>query len=152
MHQMTEEGYVRLVQQCDDYSSRRKESLVKIKEARKFCDFRQDVTYMELVREHERIEEKLVRLERLRDEAAIIEHPTRQDLIALGNQVTLRELSDESEETYRLVGEAEADIENGTISVTSPLGAALVGKRVGERVTIHVTDNPIEFVVLAIDS
>uniref|UniRef100_UPI0018E57909 GreA/GreB family elongation factor n=1 Tax=Exiguobacterium sp. TNDT2 TaxID=2233531 RepID=UPI0018E57909 len=55
------------------------------------------------------------------------------------------------DETYRLVGELEADLANGSISATSPLGSGLIGATVGQSVTIDSPGGPLDFEIVRID-
>lgn len=138
--QLTKSGRLRLIEQLETLrGSGRSEALERVKAARKFCDFREDVTYFEAIREQERIEAKIVELERTLDDVIVLDDaPT--DCVSFGVKVWIQELPDGEEETYRIVGELEADLENGTISVSSPLGSGLIGKRVGDTARI---DSPV---------
>lgn len=146
---LTEGGYERLLAKRDELSSLRKASLERVKAARKFCDFREDVTYMELVREHERLERTYQQIEDTLSHVVLIEQ-IEPDVIGLGSVVKIRELPEEPVETYRLVDAAEADMMNGSISIVSPLGEQLKGKREGDRIVIRVQGEEIEFEIVEI--
>jgi transcription elongation factor GreA len=60
------------------------------------------------------------------------------DLVRFGATVTLTNLDTDEESTYQIVGADEADIDQGTISVSSPLARALIGKRLGDEVTVKL--------------
>ncbi|OGX77883.1 transcription elongation factor GreAB, partial [Exiguobacterium sp. SH31] len=121
--QLTKSGRLRLIEQLEALrGSGRSEALERVKTARKFCDFREDVTYFEAIREQERIEAKIVELERVLADA-MIEDDAPTDRVGFGVKVWIQELPDGEDETYRIVGELEADLANGTISVSSPLGS-----------------------------
>ncbi len=62
----------------------------------------------------------------------------KSDKIVFGATVTVFDIDTEKEATYQIVGEDEADIKDGKISITSPVGKALIGHRVDEEVTIVV--------------
>ncbi|WP_214761962.1 hypothetical protein [Exiguobacterium sp. s146] len=72
--QLTTAGRLRLQEQLETLrGDSRREALERVKTARKFCDFREDVTYVEAVREQERIETKIIELERLLADAVIVD-------------------------------------------------------------------------------
>jgi len=68
-----------------------------------------------------------------------------------GVRVTLEEIETDDPVTYQLVGPDESEPENGFISVTSPLGRALLGKREGDEVRVQTPGGLREFVVLKIE-
>ena len=72
------------------------------------------------------------------------------DFVRVGDVVTVLEEGEDEDETYYLVGAAEADPINGRISNESPLGVALLGAKAGEIVTINAPSGLIEFRVVAI--
>lgn len=149
--QLTKAGRLRLQEQLETLrGDSRHEALERVKTARKFCDFREDVTYVEAVREQERIETKIVELERLLADAVIVDEG-RSDVVAFGSRVVIRELPDGNDETYRLVGELEADLAEGTISVSSPLGSGLMGGVVGQSVSIASPAGPLDFEIVRIE-
>lgn len=102
----------------------------RVRIARKFCDFREDVTYTEAVREYERIKADILELNRLLDDADIV-ISERSEVVTFGNQVVIWEVQQEETESYRIVREAGADLERESISVTSPLGHRLMGATMG---------------------
>ena len=146
---LTVDGHGRLLAKRDELSLLRKASLERVKAARKFCDFREDVTYRELVREHERLEQAYLQIEDALSDAELIDEVD-PDVIGIGSVVEIRELPEEPIETYQLVGSAEADMVNGSISITSPLGAQLNGKQAGDRVVIRVQGEEIIFEIVEI--
>lgn len=137
--QLTKAGRLRLVEQLETLRIEgRREALERVKAARKFCDFREDVTYFDAVREQERIETKIIELERTLADAVIVDEG-RPDVVAFGSRVIIRELPD------------GADLANGSISATSPLGSGLIGATVGQSVTIDSPGGPLDFEIVRID-
>ena len=72
------------------------------------------------------------------------------DSVRVGDWITVSEEGFDDEERYHLVGAAEADPENGRISNESPLGVALLGKKVGEIVRVNAPNGVLEFRVVKI--
>jgi transcription elongation factor GreA len=83
--------------------------------------------------------------------AVIIQDAASRDRVGLGCYVTVVDLGDDNvPETYRVVGSAEADPNAGSISNESPLGRELLGRGVGEHVTIDAPDGRMTFKIVAI--
>ncbi|WP_215141478.1 GreA/GreB family elongation factor [Exiguobacterium qingdaonense] len=146
---LTATGHDELTRKLAALKTARTDARERIRSARKFCDFREDVTYTEAVRHYERIEADIVHLERLLDDARVVESE-RSDVVTFGNQVTIRE-KNEGTETYRIVSEAEADIEFGSISMTSPLGRRLMGATVGQTIRVETPGGTVQIEVLNVE-
>jgi len=69
------------------------------------------------------------------------------DRVIFGTTVDLIDLSSDEEVTYRIVGTDEADVKRGTVSVTSPIGRALVGREVGDEVTVQAPGGARKYVI-----
>lgn len=96
------------------------------------------------------VEGRILMLERMLGDAVIIEEDGGpREEVAVGAHVTIVE-ADAPPETYRIVGSAEADPTKGLISNASPLGQALMGRKIGDKVTIEAPDGALEFKVIAI--
>ena len=77
--------------------------------------------------------------------AVIIENDESEtDVVNIGKKVTFKELPDEEEETYQIVGSAEADPFEGKISNDSPMARSLMGKRIGDEVTVQTPGGDIQ--------
>jgi len=74
-----------------------------------------------------------------------------QGVVVFGRTVRVKDLDDGSEETFTLVGPHETDIDTGKISVESPIGRGLLGKKPGDRVEIKVPAGTIRYQVLALE-
>ncbi len=79
--------------------------------------------------------------------AAVIEK-TNGDAVSLGSKVVIKGM--DGEETFTIVGAAEAAPREGRISNESPVGAALMGRRKGEKVTVNAPSGPIEYTLVRI--
>ncbi|RME80700.1 MAG: transcription elongation factor GreA [Caldilineae bacterium] len=73
------------------------------------------------------------------------------EVVELGRTVTVKDLEFDQEEVYTIVGSAEADPGNGRISNESPIGQALMGKRVGSTVRVNTPGGELQFKVLHIE-
>ncbi|MGE6491541.1 GreA/GreB family elongation factor [Exiguobacterium sp. NPDC077395] len=147
--QLTENGHEQLKNKLAMLKQDRTDARERIRKARKFCDFREDVTYTEAVREYERVEADILDLERLLADVTIVESE-QSEVVTFGNRVVIRE-GDEETESYRIVSEAEADLERGSISMTSPLGRCLMGASVGQTIQVETPGGTIQVEVLNIE-
>jgi transcription elongation factor GreA len=94
------------------------------------------------------VEGRIQDLDRLLANATIIEDIPSRDFVTLGSRVTVR--GDGEDDTYFVVGSAEADPRRGRISNESPLGRALIGKRVGERAFVVAPGGSFEVEITAV--
>jgi len=87
---------------------------------------------------------------RLREFAMVDLSKIPRDRVGLGSQVVVLDLSKDEELTYNLVTSEEADVANGKISTSSPIGRGLLGKRVGDTVKIKIPDGVREMEILGL--
>lgn len=85
---------------------------------------------------------------RLRDYSMIDFSKIPRDRVGLGSQVVVLDLTKDEEYTYSLVTSEQADVANGKISTSSPIGRGLLGKRVGDTVKINIPDGIREMEIL----
>ena len=132
--------------------TRRNEVAMMIAEAKGEGDISENAGYDEAKTVQSFLEGRIRELENIVKNAVVIQesaNPTNEVLI--GRTVTVREDGLHSEETYTIVGTAEADPKTGRISNHSPMGQALLGKRVGDRVAVASPGGEILFEILKID-
>ena len=122
---------------------RRKELAEEIKEARSHGDLSENSEYDEAKNTQGLVENRITELEQTIKNAVIIDESELS--------VTIRETGEDEAEEYDIVGRTEADAFNGKISDESPVGHALMGKAVGEKVEVLLpTGQTVEYTVLAI--
>ena len=130
---------------------RRKDVAEKIKEARGQGDLSENAEYDAAKEEQAEIEARIVQLEKmLRNAEVIDEEEGAKDTISLGTTVTVLDVEFDEEEEFKLVGSSEADSLNGKISNESPVGAALIGKSVGDVVDVETQAGVLQYKVLEI--
>lgn len=95
------------------------------------------------------VEGRILALESMLHNAVIIEDKGPRDTVGLGSRVTVTE-GDGMPETYHIVGSAEADPVKGLISNESPLGQALMGRKVGEKAEVNAPDGVLVFKIVGI--
>ena len=87
---------------------------------------------------------------RLREFSMIDMSRIPRDRVGLGSQVVVLDLGKDEEYTYNLVTSEEADVANGKISTSSPIGRGLLGKKVGDTVRIQIPDGTREMEILSL--
>src|SRR5690625_4447681 len=124
---MTEEGKEKLENELHVLKTeKRKEVVERIKIARDFGDLSENSEYDSAKEEQAFVETRIAQLEKMIRNAVIIENDeANADIVSLGKQVTFVELPDGEEETYKIVGSAEADPFEGKISNDSPIAKSL---------------------------
>lgn len=107
----------------------------------------ENIEYEQAKNEQAFVEGEIERIDYILRHARLIEDPDSIDEVMLGTKVTVVEKGTDDEEQYRLVGPAEANPREGKISIESPLGKALLGSKVGDKVKIKAPDGQITFIV-----
>ncbi len=114
-------------------------------------DLTENAEYEDAKNEQAFIEGEIQRLEQILSSAQLIEQPKgKRDTVVLGSMITVTEKGSKEKEIYHLVGSAEANPREGKISAESPLGKALLGAKVNDKVTVHAPDGELVFVIKAI--
>ncbi|KAF1679500.1 transcription elongation factor GreA [Bacillus mexicanus] len=135
---MTEEGKQKLEQELEYLKTvKRKEVVERIKIARSFGDLSENSEYDSAKEEQAFVEGRVTTLENMIRNAKIIEDDGGSNVVGLGKTVTFVELPDGDEESYTIVGSAEADPFEGKISNDSPIAKSLLGKKVEDEVTVQ---------------
>ena len=131
---------------------KRKEVAQKIKEAREQGDLSENAEYDAAKDEQRDIEARIEEIEKILKNAEVVdEDEVDLDKINIGCTVVLYDEEFEEEGEYKIVGSTEANSLSGKISNESPLGAALLGKGVGDTVEVEAQAGTMVFKVLKID-
>jgi transcription elongation factor GreA len=129
---------------------RRPAIAAKIKAAREFGDLSENFEYHAAKNEQGFIEARINELEAIVKNHVLIEAKRPTGLVAMGSTVRFRE-DGEDEETYRIVGPAEADPKAGRVSYESALGKALIGHRVGDQVEIRTPNGSYRVSIVGVE-
>ncbi len=119
----------------------RPEALEEVKETRAQGDLSENFEYHEAKRAKNRNEGRIRYLERMIKTADVIEESSSENEVSIGKTVTVYIPEDDAEEVYTLVSTIRKDALNGLISVESPMGRALLGRRTGDTVRIRVDES-----------
>jgi len=149
---MTQEGYERLKNELDMMKTQGREQVAKaIAEAREKGDLSENAEYDAAKDAQGMLEMKINELEKALASARILdESMLDSSKVTILSNVTIRNVKTKKDVTYKLVAEAEADLKEKKISVTSPIGQGLLGKAVGDTATIQTPNGPIDFEVVEI--
>ena len=122
----------------------------RLRDAIKMGDLSENADYTAAKEDQAFLEGRILEIEEILRQAVIIEDRAPTDQVSVGNKVTIVEENGEPE-TYTLVGAQEADPRNGKISNESPIGDALLGKKIGDEVRVETPGGEIVFSVLKIE-
>lgn len=130
---------------------RRKEVAERIKQAIAFGDISENSEYDEAKNEQAQLEERIAKLETMLRKAKIIdEDEISVETVSIGATVRVMDLEFDEEVEYTIVGSAEADPYELKISNESPVGSALIGKKVGDVVNVQIPDGVTKYKILEI--
>ncbi|MCH5267009.1 MAG: transcription elongation factor GreA [Lachnospiraceae bacterium] len=142
---LTEEGLAKLEDELQDLKvNKRKEVAAKIKEAREQGDLSENAEYDAAKDEQRDIEIRIEEIEKILKNAEVV---SSQDVdantISIGATVRIKDMSSKEEMEYRIVGSTEADILDNKISNESPVGMALIGAKVGDKIKVETPSGQV---------
>ena len=126
----------------------RKEALEALKEARAQGDLSENFEYYAAKRDKNKNESRIRYLERMLKSAQIVSDESKDDEVGLNNTIELYFEEDDCTETYRLVTSIRGNSLKGLISTESPIGKAVLKKKVGDRVLIETGNGDGYYVVI----
>jgi transcription elongation factor GreA len=123
-----------------------------IAEARAHGDLRENAEYHAAKEEQSFTEGRIAAIEQALGNAELIDVSRLDvdDRVVFGAIVELYDVSSESEVTYQIVGEMEADIGDGLISISSPIARALIGKSEGDQITVNAPGGAREYEIISV--
>ena len=130
----------------------RDEIAARIKEARSFGDLSENAEYDEAMNAQAIMEARIAKLEaELKDAVVLDENEISTDIVKTGLRVKLYDVDMEEEVEYKILGKSQSDPDNGIISDQSPVGRALIGKALGETVSVETPSGAVfEYKILSI--
>ena len=151
---ITPEGQQRLRAELDQLKNvKRQEIIDAISEARAHGDLKENAEY-HAAREEQGLNEARIReLEEVLGTSQVVEYKQMgvEDRVIFGSTVTIKDIENDEIKKYQIVGDAEADIENNTISFTTPMARALLKKELGEFIEVHTPGGDKEFEIINIE-
>lgn len=148
--ELTQEGYDDVVKELNELRTvERPRVIAALKDARAQGDLSENADYDAARSNQAVIEGRIQELEYIVDNHKIVEKSN--DVVSLGSVVKVHDFDMDEDDEYKIVGSTEVDLTNNKISNESPLGNALVGHKVGDIVTVKVSnDDSYEVKVLSI--
>jgi len=149
---MTKKGYEALQAELTRLRREERPKVIQaITEAREHGDLKENAEY-KAAKEHQQfIDTRMAELEHKLGSAQVVERTQGEsETVVFGVTVALLNMDTQEEKRYTLVGQDEADLKNGSISVQSPIGRALIGHRVGDIVEVHRPAGMIEYEIQSI--
>ena len=153
IYKFTEEGLNKHLAELEDLKTNgRRDIAERIKIARGYGDLSENSEYDDAKNEQAKIEARIVALAAmLKNYEIITEDEISGDKVVIGVKVTIKDMQTKEEFTYSIVGSAEADPMNDKISDESPVGKALIGHSVGQKVEIELGGDKVVYKILAIE-
>ena len=151
---LTYAGLKKLEEELHDLKVvKRKEVAGKIKEAREQGDLSENAEYDAAKDEQRDIETQIAELEEILKNAEVVQdNNTDKDAIKMESVVKLHDVEYDEDIEYVIVGSSEADSLNNKISNESPLGAAMLGKKVGDTVKVEAPAGVIEYKIISVQN
>ena len=148
----TKEGLQKLKKELEELKSKGRSNMAKqIAEARDKGDLSENAEYDAAKDAQGLLELKISKLEGVVSKARVIDESTIDtSKVSILSSVKIKNIKNNMEVTYQLVAEEEADLKLGKISIQSPIGKGLLGKKKGEKVTIKAPVGDIIFEILDI--
>lgn len=148
---LTAEGLAKIKAELEELKGPRREELAaRLRSAIQMGDLSENADYHKAKEDQAFLEGRIQELEFMARNAVVIEKSSNNDVVSIGSHVTIQE-EDYPAETYHLVGPAEADPRNGRISHESPIGSALMDRRVGDSVEVETPAGKTNFKILKIE-
>lgn len=145
---LTAEGVEELKQERAKLVSQRAEVAERIKTAREFGDLKENTEYSVARDDQAKQESRISEIERILESVEIISRPKNANIVELGNTVKL--VGNGKDKMLSIVGSVEADPMEGKISDESPIGKALLGKKLGEEVEIVTPTETTKYKIASI--
>ena len=148
---LSPEGYQKLDEELEFLRTvRRRDVAERIKQARSFGDITENSEYEDAKNEQAFIEGRILTVEKILRNATILKENSARADITVGSNVRLLDMEYNDEVQYTIVSSAEADPSLSRISDASPVGRALLGKKVGDQISVRVPAGIAKYRVLDI--
>jgi transcription elongation factor GreA len=147
---LTKEKYKALSEELDYLKkTKRREVAEQLEYAKSLGDLSENAEYHEARDMQATVEDRVQKLEAILKSSVIVSsHGT--EIVSIGSVVTVTKNEDKSEKLYTIVGGEESDLASGKISVHSPFGEAVIGKKKGQSFTYNAPSGPITYKIIEI--
>lgn len=150
---ITKEGYSKIVEELKEFKTIERPQIIKaIAAAREQGDLSENADYQAARERQSFIEGKILELEDKIARSEVIDISTLSgNTIKFGAKITVLDCDTEKKYMYKIVGEYEANLEKGLLSITSPIVKALIGKSKGDFVEVNTPSGFKEYEVLSVE-
>ncbi len=151
---ITQEGLTKLEQELEHLKTvRRPEVAERIRQSKELTSTQNNAEFDDAKNEQAFVEGRILTLDQMITDATIIdeEHAHHASKVEIGSLVTVSEAKDKQIQEFHIVGSAEADPKEGRISNESPVGIALLGRRVGDAVQVNVPKGVLRYTITRIN-
>lgn len=147
---LSKERYIELEKKLEELKSEgRKNVAERLKTAKELGDLSENSEYQEAKKDQESLEVKIAQLENTLRSAEIIKKTRRKDIVSIGSNVKIKK--DGKTIEYTIVGSSESNPAMGFISNESPVGKKLLGRQVGEKISIKTPKGEVAYEVMKIE-
>jgi transcription elongation factor GreA len=148
---VSKEGLEQLKSELEERKNQiRKKIADEIDKARQQGDLSENSAYKSAIESNEFNENRIKILTDLITNA-VVEENVNPDIISIGSKVLVKNLDNDQEIEFTIVGEREADPSLRKISIISPIGSALKGNKKGDRVVVELPNNQVNFEIIAVN-
>ncbi len=148
---MTAEGFLNLEEELNELKTVKRPQVIEaIKDARAQGDLSENADYDAARNDQAELEARIKELEYMIDHAKIIE-ASEKGVVGLGSTITINYVDDDEEEEYKIVGSLEANPFENRISNESPIGKAVLNKKVGDIVSVESPNGNYDVKIVAIN-
>jgi transcription elongation factor GreA len=149
---LTPEGAEALRRELDDLVTIRRPDLAqRLREAVADGDLKENANYHDTKEQQAMVEGRIQYLQDILRRAKVVINDGPSDFIRVGSVVTIQEVGANDDETYTIVGAAEANPREGKLSEKSPIGSALIGRKRGDKIKVNAPDGQISFKVKKVE-
>ena len=149
---VTKAGFDKLNAEFDDLKTVQRPNVIEaIAAAREHGDLKENAEYHAAREQQSFIEGRIQELEAVLGRAQVIDPASLSgDTVKFGATVEIVDEETDEESTYQIVGDYEADLDNGKISISSPIAKGLIGKAEGDSVVIKTPKGPRDYEILSV--
>ena len=150
---LTKEGLQKLEDELEYLKSTKREELAeRIKQAIAFGDLSENSEYEDAKSEQAFVEGRIINLEKTLKNARLMDFvDVKSDVVSLGTKVTIQEMGSKKKNTFTMVSSVEAKLKDQKISNESPVGAAIIGHKVGETVEVQAPVGVLKYKIIKVE-
>ena len=146
---MTVDKFRELQNKLEGLKKARPHAMSEVSRLAELGDFSENVEYQMAKGRLRGINNSILKIEHQLNNAEIIAPQTQKDVVQIGNTVIVK--CNGKEKKYQILGSTETDPQKGIISYNSPIGAALIGKKINDTVNIQLADKEVEYKIIKIE-